>query len=69
MTNPPRQNKMTPEEQADFNQRVKYFNAEMTGLLAKHKLAIMPMLQIMDDSQKVGQGEPEQKPGLASSKD
>ena len=61
--------KMTPEEQADYQQRVKYFNAEMTGLLAKYKLAIMPMLQIMDDSQKVGQSEPEQEPGLASSKD
>ena len=67
--NPAQQVNRTPEDQADYIKRVKYFNAEMTGLLAKYKLALAPTLQILDDSQKVGQGEPEQKSGLASSKD
>ena len=68
--NPPSQpRKLTPEEQADLSKRSKYFNSELIGLLAKYKLALVPMVQLMDDSQKVGQGEPEQKSGLASSKD
>ena len=67
--NPAQQRKLTPEEHADYIQRVKYFNAEMTGLLAKYKLALIPTMQILDDSTKVEPQKEESAPPLASSKD